>query len=170
MEYITLGKTGLKVSRMGFGGIPIQKIDAAGTRALMEKLAAVGVNYVDSARGYTVSEAFLGEALEGMRDKFVIATKSMARTKEAMEKDIEISLSNFRTDYIDLYQIHNPSLKDLETVIGPGGALEALRGGLTPDAVLTDAEGALNALGELTGGTLREDVVGRIFERFCVGK
>ena len=126
MEYITLGKTGLKVSRMGFGGIPIQKIDAAGTRALMEKLAAVGVNYVDSARGYTVSEAFLGEALEGMRDKFVIATKSMARTKEAMEKDIEISLSNFRTDYIDLYQIHNPSLKDLETVIGPGGALEAL--------------------------------------------
>lgn len=51
-----------------------------------------------------------------------------------------------------------------------GGALEALRGGLTPDAVLTDAEGALNALGELTGRTLREDLVGRIFERFCVGK
>ena len=50
------------------------------------------------------------------------------------------------------------------------GALEALRGGLTPDAVLTDAEGALNALGELTGRTLREDLVGRIFERFCVGK
>ena len=51
-----------------------------------------------------------------------------------------------------------------------GGALDALRGGLTPDAVLTDAEGALNALGELTGRTLREDLVGRIFERFCVGK
>ncbi len=126
MEYITLGKTGLKVSRMGFGGIPIQKIDAAGTRVLMERLLEAGVNYVDSARGYTVSEAFLGEALEGMRDQFVIATKSMARTKEAMEKDIEISLSNFRTDYIDLYQVHNPSLADLETVTGPGGALEAL--------------------------------------------
>ena len=126
MEYITLGKTGLKVSRMGFGGIPIQKIDAAGTRVLMEKLLEAGVNYVDSARGYTVSEAFLGEALEGMRDQFIIATKSMARTKEAMEKDIATSLANFRTDYIDLYQVHNPSLADLETVIGPGGALEAL--------------------------------------------
>ena len=126
MEYITLGKTGLKVSRMGFGGIPIQKIDAAGTRVLMEKLLDAGVNYVDSARGYTVSEAFLGEALEGMRDKFIIATKTMARTKEAMEKDIATSLANFRTDYIDLYQVHNPSLADLETVIGPGGALEAL--------------------------------------------
>ena len=126
MEYITLGKTGLKVSRMGFGGIPIQKIDAAGTRILMEKLAENGVNYVDSARGYTVSEAFLGEALEGLRDRFVIATKSMARTKEAMEKDIATSLANFRTEYIDLYQVHNPSLADLETVVGPGGALEAL--------------------------------------------
>ena len=126
MEYITLGKTGLKVSRMGFGGIPIQKIDAAGTRVLMEKLLEAGVNYVDSARGYTVSESYLGEALEGMRDKFVVATKSMARTKEAMEKDIETSLANLRTEYIDLYQVHNPSLADLETVIAPGGALEAL--------------------------------------------
>ncbi len=126
MEYITLGKTGLRVSRMGFGGIPIQRIDAAGTRALMERLHAVGVNYIDSARAYTVSEAFLGEALEGLRDQFVVATKSMARTKEAMEQDIATSLRNLRTEYIDLYQIHNPSLKDLDTVIGPGGALEAL--------------------------------------------
>ena len=126
MEYITLGKTGMKVSRMGFGGIPIQRIDAAGTRTLMERLADAGVNYVDSARGYTVSEAFLGEALEGLRDKFIIATKSMARTKDAMEKDIETSLANFRTDHIDLYQVHNPSLADLEIVTGPGGALEAL--------------------------------------------
>jgi len=126
MEYISLGKTGLRVSRMGFGGIPIQRIDAAGTRVLMEKLLEAGVNYVDSARGYTVSEAYLGEALEGMRDRFVVATKSMARTKEAMEKDIETSLANFRTDHIDLYQVHNPSLADLETVVGPGGALEAL--------------------------------------------
>ena len=126
MEYTTLGKTGLKVSRLGFGGIPIQKVDAAATRVLMERLAQRGVNFIDSARGYTVSEAFLGEALHGLRDRFVIATKSMARTKEAMEKDIEISLGNFRTDYIDLYQIHNPSLADIEKVIAPGGALEAL--------------------------------------------
>lgn len=127
MEYITLGKTGLRVSHMGFGGIPIQKVDASVTHALMERLAQRGVNYIDTARGYTVSEQFLGEALEGgLREKFVIATKSMARTKEAMARDIDISLKNLRTDYIDLYQIHNPSLAELEQVLAPGGALEAL--------------------------------------------
>ena len=127
MEYITLGKTGLRVSRMGFGGIPIQKVDASVTHALMERLAQRGVNYIDTARGSTVSEQFLGEALEGgLREKFVVATKSMARTKEAMARDIDISLKNLRTDYIDLYQIHNPSMAELEQVIAPGGALEAL--------------------------------------------
>ena len=126
MEYRVLGKTGLKISRLGFGGIPIQKIDAEGTRKLMHQLVEAGVNYIDTARGYTVSEEYLGFALEGIRDKFVLATKSMARTKEAMAKDIDTSLKNLRTDYIDLYQVHNPGEKDLEQVMAPGGALEAL--------------------------------------------
>jgi len=126
MEYTTLGKTGLRISRMGFGGIPIQKVDVPAVRRLMQTLAEKGVNYIDTARGYTVSEAYLGEALEGMREKFVLATKSMARTKEAMVQDIETSLANLRTDYIELYQVHNPSLADLEKVAAPGGALEAL--------------------------------------------
>ena len=94
MEYRLLGKTGLRISRMGFGGIPIQKIDAAGTKKLILRLMDAGVNYIDTARAYTVSETFLGEALEGVRDKFILATKSMARTKEAMAKDIDISLSH----------------------------------------------------------------------------
>lgn len=118
MEYRVLGKTGLKISRMGFGGIPIQKIDAEGTKTLMKRLAEEGVNYIDTARGYTVSEEYLGYALEGIRDKFVLATKSMARTKEAMAADIEKSLQNLRTDYIDLYQVHNPSMEQLDQVIG----------------------------------------------------
>lgn len=126
MEYTTLGSTGLRISRMGFGGIPIQKVDARATRALMERLCALGVNYIDTARGYTVSEQYLGEALEGLRDRFVVATKSMARTREAMARDIDISLHNLRTDYIDLYQVHNPSLDELKAVCAPGGALEAL--------------------------------------------
>jgi predicted aldo/keto reductase-like oxidoreductase len=126
MEYRTLGKTGLKISRMGFGGIPIQRIDAAGTRVLMEQMAEAGVNYIDTARGYTVSESYIGEAIEGMRDKFILATKSMARTKEAMAKDVDISLHNLRTDYIDLYQVHNPNMEQLAQVIAEGGALEAL--------------------------------------------
>lgn len=126
MEYVTLGKTGLSVSRMGLGGIPIQKSSAAQVRVLLEKLSSEGVNYIDTARGYTVSEVFLGEALEGMRDRFILATKSMARTKEAMAADIETSLKNFRTDYIDLYQVHNPSMEDLDRVLAEDGALAAL--------------------------------------------
>ena len=126
MEYKVLGKTGLKVSALGFGGIPIQRIDEEGSRKLMHQLMEAGVNYIDSARGYTVSEAYIGYGLEGIRDQFVLATKSMARDKESMARDVEISLKNFRTDYIDLYQIHNPNEAQLETVCAPGGALEAL--------------------------------------------
>ena len=83
MEYRILGKTGLRVSRLGFGGIPIQRIDAEGTKALIRKLVEAGVNYIDTARGYTVSEEYLGYALEGIRDKFVLATKGRGLTKEA---------------------------------------------------------------------------------------
>ncbi len=126
MNYRVLGKTGLKISTLGFGGIPIQRIDAEGTRVLMHRLMEAGVNYIDTARGYTVSESYLGYALEGIRDKFILATKSMARTRDAMAADIETSLSNLRTDYIDLYQVHNPNLAQLEQVCGEGGALEAL--------------------------------------------
>ena len=126
MEYRALGRTGLQISPMGLGGIPVQRIDAEGTKQLLQKLVVAGVNYIDTARGYTVSEEYIGYGLEGIRDKFVLATKSMACTREAMAADIDISLKNLRTDYIDLYQVHNPGPKDLETVIAPGGALEAL--------------------------------------------
>lgn len=127
MEYRILGKTGLRVSRMGFGGIPIQKTSAEETKVLIRFLMEQGVNYIDTARGYTVSEEYLGYALEGIRDRFILATKSMARTKEAMAQDIQTSLRNLRTDYIDLYQVHNPTAKDLQQVLEPGGALEALQ-------------------------------------------
>ena len=126
MQYRTLGKTNLTISRLGFGGIPIQRIDAEGTRTLMHQLKDAGVNYIDTARGYTVSEEYLGYALEGIREDFVLATKSMSRTKEAMEADIATSLKNLRTDYIDLYQVHNPTPDQLKQVVAPGGALEAL--------------------------------------------
>jgi len=126
MEYRILGKTGLKISRMGFGGIPIQRIDAEGTKALMLRLKEAGVNYIDTARAYTVSEAYLGYALEGIREHFILATKSVSRTAEGMAADIDVSLKNLRTDFIDLYQIHNPNMQQLEQVIAPGGALEAL--------------------------------------------
>lgn len=127
MEYRILGKTGLRVSRMGLGGIPIQRIDPEGSRALIRKMLQAGVNYIDTARGYSVSEEYLGYALEGVRKQFILATKSMARTRDAMTADIARSLANLRTEYIDLYQVHNPSPDQLRQICAPGGALEALQ-------------------------------------------
>ena len=127
MEYRILGKTGLRVSRLGLGGIPIQRIDQLGTRELLHLMLAQGVNYIDTARGYTVSEEYLGFALEGIREQFVLATKGRATTREEMAADIDRSLHNLRTNHIDLYQLHNPSNAALEEILAPGGALEALQ-------------------------------------------
>lgn len=126
MQYVDLGKTGLKISRLGFGGIPIQKIDAEGTRKLFLQMKDAGINFLDTARGYTVSEEYIGYALEGIREHFVIATKSMSRDKAGMARDIDTSLKNLRTDHIELYQIHNPRPSDLERAFSAGGAIEAL--------------------------------------------
>ena len=126
MNYVTLGKTGLKAAVVSFGGIPIQRADAANTKAVVDKLEQYGMNYIDTARGYTVSEEYLGAALEGRRDKFILATKSMARDKEGMARDVDISLKNLRTDYIDVYQLHNVTEPEIEKAFGPGGAWEAL--------------------------------------------
>ena len=128
MQYVSLGSTGLTVSRLGFGGIPIQRIDQPGTRALLQAASAAGVNYIDTARAYTVSEEWIGQALQeaGLRDKFILATKCRAVTKADMEKELATSLKNLRTDHIELYQFHNPSLDALKTILAPGGAMEAL--------------------------------------------
>ena len=126
MNYVRLGKTALMVSVISFGGIPIQRADAQNAKAVVDKLEELGINYIDTARGYTVSEEYLGQALQGRREKFVLATKSMARDYESMKRDIEISLSHLQTDYIDLYQIHNLPLKDFDLVFGENGAFRAL--------------------------------------------
>ncbi len=126
MRYVELGKTGLRCAVVSFGGIPIQRSDAANTVAVVDALERHGMNYIDTARGYTVSEEYLGAALEGRREKFILATKSMARTYEAMRADVETSLKNLRTDYIDVYQLHNLPLGDFEKVFGPEGAYRAL--------------------------------------------
>ena len=116
MKYVTLGKTGLSVAAVSFGGIPIQRADAENTKKIVDKLEEYGMNYIDTARGYTVSEEYLGRALKGRRDKFYLATKSMARDYESMKKDIQTSLNNLQTDYIDVYQLHNIKVSDFDLV------------------------------------------------------
>jgi len=126
MEAQILGKTGLRIAPIGFGGIPIQRLSAKETRVLFDRLIDAGINFIDTAHGYTVSEEYIGTAIAGRRERFILATKSMARTADEMAADIQTSLTRLGTDYIDLYQVHNPNAAQLDTVCGQGGALEAL--------------------------------------------
>ena len=126
MKYIELGNTGLMCAEISFGGIPLQRSDAANAMEVVDALEKFGMNFIDTARGYTVSEGFLGAALEGRRDKFILATKTMARSYDGMTKEIETSLRELRTDYIDLYQIHKLSVEEFETVFASDGAYQAL--------------------------------------------
>lgn len=128
MKYRRLGKTELQVSVTGFGGIPIQRIDASFAEQVVDRAIELGINFFDTARGYTDSEEKLGAALKKHRDQVIIATKSMARDKKGMAEDIEKSLRTMGVDYIDLYQMHNVKDKGaLEQVLGGGGALAALK-------------------------------------------
>ena len=113
---INLGKTNLKISRVGFGGIPIQRISQEDTNKVIDELRKNNINFIDTARGYTISEEYIGNAIENDKNNWIIATKSMARTYEGMKADIEISLNNLKRDYIDLYQIHNLKLEEWDNI------------------------------------------------------
>ncbi|MFR4163391.1 MAG: aldo/keto reductase [Paraclostridium sordellii] len=121
-----LGKTNLKINRIGFGGIPIQRVTQQDTNKIIDELIKQGINFIDSARGYTVSEEYIGNAIEGKRDNFILASKSMSRTYEDMLKDVDITLKNFKTDYIDLYQLHNVKSDEYENIFNDNMAYKAL--------------------------------------------
>jgi len=122
-----LGRTGLRVKTMGFGGIPIQRVSEEEAVAVVRRCHEHGLNYYDTARGYTNSEERIGKALEGVRDEVYLATKSHQRTAEGIFRELETSLKNLRTDYIDVYQLHNVANEDQwRQVQAEGGALEAV--------------------------------------------
>jgi len=124
---VSLLPGGIAVLRMGMGGIPIQRLDAAGSDRVLEKAMASGINFFDTARGYTDSESKLGRVLPRYRDRVVIASKSFSRDAAAIMADIECSLKNLCTDHIDIYQCHNvASEADLEKILAPDGALAGL--------------------------------------------
>ncbi|MCF8010254.1 MAG: aldo/keto reductase [Clostridiales bacterium] len=128
MKYRTLGQTGINASVIGFGGIPVQRISEDEAEIVVDKALDMGINFFDTARGYTDSEVKLGKVLGKRRSEAVIATKSMARSKEEMAKEIRSSLNDIGVDYIDLYQFHNVKDKDsYDKIFAPGGALEALK-------------------------------------------
>jgi len=127
MRYLKLGKTDLDISELGFGCIPIIRLSAEDAVKVLRRAFEKGITLYDTANAYLDSEEKLGRAICRMRDKVVIATKTLKRDRNSAQADIEMSLQRIGTDYIDLFQIHQVSQEsDYEAVTGPSGALEAV--------------------------------------------
>jgi len=124
---VSLVPGGRKMLRMGMGGIPIQRLDARRSDSVLEKALASGINFFDTARIYTDSENKLGRVLSRHRDRVVIASKSFSRSAAEILGDIETSLRQLQTEYIDIYQCHNvASESDLEKILAADGAVAGL--------------------------------------------
>lgn len=106
MEKVTLGRTGITVNRNGFGALPIQRVTGEDATTILRKAYDQGIRFFDSARWYSDSEEKLGNALSDVRKDIYIATKTGSTTVEGFWKDLETSLNNLKTDYIDIYQFH----------------------------------------------------------------
>ncbi len=135
METTRLGKTGLHVSRIGFGGIPIQRLTEAEAIRVVQRCLDLGVTFLDTATGYTTSEERIGKAMAARaaaiasgrrREQLVLATKTPARDRTTALEHLEQSLRRLQVKAIDLWQFHNVStFEALDQVLGPDGALEA---------------------------------------------
>lgn len=106
MRQVTLGKAGITVPQNAFGALPIQRVSQETAVKLLRRAYEGGMRFFDTARAYSDSEVKVGEAFDGMREKVYIASKTAAKTPEAFWKELEITLTNLRTDYLDLYQLH----------------------------------------------------------------
>jgi len=133
MSRIMLGSTGIEIEKNGFGALPIQRISKEEAAALLRRAFEGGMNYFDTARAYSDSEEKLGYAFKGIRHQLVIATKTAAQNGADMRKDLETSLKMLDTDYIDIYQFHNPAFCPK-----PGEA-----NGLYDEALKAKAEGKI---------------------------
>ena len=106
---VTLGRTGITVNKNGFGALPIQRVSREEAARLLRMALDAGITFFDTARFYTDSEEKIGYALSDRRDAFYLSTKTAATTAEGFWSDLETSLRNLKTDYIDIYQFHNPA-------------------------------------------------------------
>lgn len=137
MDKMILGRTGLEISRSGFGALPIQRVSFEEAARLLNRALDTGINYIDTARAYSDSEAKIGAGVGNRRNEFFIATKTHAKTGEALKKDLETSLRELKTDVIDVYQFHNPGFVPV-----PGG-----EDGLYDAAVQARREGKIRFIG-----------------------
>ena len=127
MDKIRLGRTSLMVSKLGFGGIPIQRVSEDEAVAIVKRGLELGINYIDTANGYTTSEVRIGKAISGCRQGLIIATKSLSRNSEEIRSHLNFSLERLGVEYIDLFQFHNVSdSKSLEMILEPNGPMSVL--------------------------------------------
>lgn len=128
LRKIEFGKTGMKLTAMSFGALPLGRCSLQEADTMLNAVLDSGINFMDTGRLYADCEDKIGMFISGRRSEYYLATKSMARTAADMHADIDTSLAKMRTQYIDLYQVHNPkNMQELQTVLSSGGALEALQ-------------------------------------------
>ena len=109
MDMIRLGRTELLVTKNGFGALPVQRVGMEEAARILRRAYEGGINYFDTARFYTDSEEKIGRALGDVREKIIISTKTMATTVEGFWEDLNTSLALLGTNYVDIYQFHNPA-------------------------------------------------------------
>ena len=156
MKKIRLGKTEIITPQNAFGALPIQRVSVDAAVSLLRRAFEGGMTFFDTARAYTDSEEKMGIALEGVRDKIFIATKTMAGTGDEMEKELEASLKNLKTDHVDLYQLHC-----VQKCIRPGDGT-----GLYEALIRAKEQGMINHIGITTHliGVAEEIVQSGLYE------
>ncbi len=132
LKTMILGKTGLEVSRVGIGGIPILRIPFNEAVKVIQHALDLGVNFIDTANAYNSkkgsSEERIGQAIAGRRKEVIVATKSSARKKNPALKHLKLSLKRLKTDYIDIWQFHGVNKMDAyESILAKGGAMETAK-------------------------------------------
>jgi len=126
VKKVRLGRTNLKVTQLGWGSIPIQRVSEEEAVSVVKAVVGMGVDLVDTARGYTTSEARIGLALKGLQHSVVLSSKSPVRTDKIYD-EVRVSLKNLQVKKIPIYHLHNVSkMEDYEKVMGAGGAYEGL--------------------------------------------
>jgi len=127
MEYKKLGRTGLTVSELGFGGIPILRLETQEAGRVLKRAFDRGITLYDTAHLYKDSQEKIGRALHPVREHIVLATKTMKRDQHGAQEQLENSLRALQTDVIDVFQFHQVSTEDeWQEITGPGGAMDAL--------------------------------------------
>jgi predicted aldo/keto reductase-like oxidoreductase len=122
-----LGKTDMMVSRVGFGGIPIQRLTEDEAVNVVRECLDLGVTFLDTARVYTTSEERIGKAITGRREGLILSTRTPSRTKDQVASNLNESLQRLGTDYIDLFHFHGVNdYDDLKTVLDPDGPITIL--------------------------------------------